>query len=203
MLATVPRSSERGQGVAGLDRGRLEAYRRVLGELGGSRAALVTGSGAKSMTAVGLAATAVTDGRRTALVECDIGSPSLSVRLALEGRPGLAEYLEHRAEAAEILQALVLAGPVGGRASQPLVCVVAGSATLEPLELLSSVEFAHAMEKLRHAYDLVVVDAPSLSDEEEMVATVAQVDFALAACGWPDVPKRMRDHIDGVVEPDG
>ena len=201
MLATVPRSSEPGEGVAGLDRGRLEAFRRVLEELGGSRAAMVTGSGAKSAIAVGLAATAVTAGRRVALVECDLASPGLSARLALAGEPGLAEYLEHRAEASEILQAVVLAGPVGGRASEPLVCVVAGSATRDPAELLASSEFAHAIGKLRRAYDLVVLDAPSLLEEEEMVATVAQVDFAVAACEWPALPKRMRDHIDGVVEP--
>lgn len=201
VLAEIPTPTEAHDGIGTVDRTRLDGYRRVLGRVGGSRVVLLTGAGAKSGVAVGMATAAVVDGRRTVLVECDLASPTLASRLSLAPGPGLAEYLSHDAEAPEILQPLVLAGPEGGRAVEPLVCIVAGRAASRSAPLLASGEFSHAMEKLRNAYELVVVDAPSLIEEEAMIAAVSHVDFAIAFAPKADLPKRLRVHIDGIVEP--
>ena len=67
-------------------------------------------------------------GRRTVLVECDLARPRLAADLGLAPGPGLHEYLRWEAEAAEILQPLVLAGPAAAGAGEPLVCIAAGRA---------------------------------------------------------------------------
>jgi len=201
VMASIPDTAGTLEGLESIGRAELAAYRRLLEGVGGSRAVLVTGSEAKTSIASGLASAAVAGGRRAVLVECDLTRPTLAARLSLTAAPGLADYLTYRAEAGEILQPVVLAGPVGGRATDPMVCIVAGGATAEGAAMLASAEFGHAMEKLRSAYDIAVLDAPPLVEEEALVATVRQVDFTLAACRPDDLPRRLRAHVDGIVEP--
>ncbi len=165
-----------------LRRSDLRSYDSVLSELDEARVALVTGDPAsKGAVATALATAAGAAGRRAALVECDLASPKLAQALGLAAAPGLHEYLRWEAEPAQILQALVLAGPGSGAAEEPLVCVVAGEATSSGAVLLSADSFRDAIARLRSAYDLVVVNGPPLDEAHlaELVAT--QADVVLAA----------------------
>ncbi len=166
-----------------LRRGDLEALKGLLGELSEAKAVLVTGAeDGRSAVAVGLATTATASGVRTALLECDLAEPSVAAAIGVAPEPGIHEYLRGDADAAEILQPLALAGPASRRADSPLVCVVAGARTDEGAELLDSESFSHAAEKLRHAYDLIVVAGPPLNRDSEMLAEVADVvDTTIAA----------------------
>ncbi len=165
-----------------LRRADYEALASLLNALRGARAVLVTGDEeGKSAAAVGLATVATAAGRRTALLECDLESPSLAEAVGLAGAPGLHEYLRGEASARQILQPLVLAGPASGGASAPLTCVVAGAATPNAATLVASNDFEHALLKLRNAYDFVVVDGPPLAAGGGSLAAVAmQVDATLA-----------------------
>ncbi len=117
-------------------RADFEAFENLLGELGESRVAMVTGeAGDKSAVAIGIATTAVATGRRAALVECDLAAPALAEATGLEAAPGLHEYLLGDAEAPQILQSAVLAGPKSQGAESPLVCVTAGGATADGVGL--------------------------------------------------------------------
>src|SRR3954447_20811667 len=119
---------------------------------------LVTGEPAsKGPVSIAIATAAAAAGRRVALVECDLASPSLAVALELAPAPGLHEYLRWDAGAAQILQALVLAGPGSAGAEEPLVCVVAGEPTSSGAVLLSAESFRHAVENLRSAYELLIL----------------------------------------------
>ncbi|HEY5052008.1 MAG TPA: hypothetical protein VII45_01215 [Solirubrobacterales bacterium] len=166
-----------------LRRADLKALDGLLKELSGVGAVLVTGAeDGRSAVAVGLATAATASGVRTALLECDLGEPSIAAAIGLAPTPGLHEYLRRDASANEILQPLALAGPASGRAGSPLVCVVAGAPTPEGAILLGSENFRHAAEKLRHAYELVVVAGPPLDrDGRQLVETAAVVDATLAA----------------------
>jgi Mrp family chromosome partitioning ATPase len=199
LLTTIPTGPGGGMGHVSVDRAGLEAFDALLEGVGRSRAVLVTGYGEKSRVALGLAAAALAGGRGTALVECDFARPTLAARLALDETPGLVEYLRRQATAPQILQPAVLAGPAGGRAPAPLVCVVAGSPTSHGPTLLGSDDFRHATAKLRSAYDLVVVDAPSLGDEQALIAALGEVDFSVAACAKGELPRHLWAHVDGLV----
>jgi Mrp family chromosome partitioning ATPase len=166
-----------------LRRADLKALEGLLRELSGAAAVLVTGAeDGRSAVAVGLATAATAAGMRTALLECDIAEPSVAAALGLKAEPGLHEYLRGDAEAAEILQPLVLAGPASGRAGSPLVCVVGGAASADGDDLFAADGFRHAAEKLRHAYELVVVAGPALDrGGRQLVEAAAIVDVTLAA----------------------
>jgi len=178
----VPSPGEARPGT--LRREELEAFAALLGHLGRHQSVLVTGiEKGRRACAVGLATAAAIAGRRTALLECDLANPALAKRLDLSGAPGLHEYLLCEAEAQQILQPLVLAGPESGRATDPLVCIPAGKpATQAASSLLESESFAHASSKLRAAYELLVLDGPSLDADPGQLEPVAAAADALVVC---------------------
>ncbi len=166
-----------------LRRRDLEAFGSVLAQLGTCGIVLVTGTDESKRTcALGLATAAVVDGRRAALLECDFAKPALAKTLSLLAEPGLHEYLRLEAEAGQILQPVMLAGPESGEVTAPLVCIAGGKPTSQGSTLLSSQGFRHATSKLRAAYDLVVLDGPSLESDAVQLSSVAACADASLGC---------------------
>jgi Mrp family chromosome partitioning ATPase len=163
---------------------------------------LITGSAeGKRGAALGLAAAATAAGWRTALLECDLGSPALAGGLGLAAAPGLHEYLRWEATAPQILQPAVLAGPASGGATAPLVCVVAGAPTLDGATLLGSEGFRHAAAMLRSAYDMLVIDGPPADHGTKSLRAVAgQVDATLACLGPSEAVKRFPVPVAGLIQ---
>ncbi len=199
VLARVPASSGSATRQGALGRGELDAYSALALALAGSRAVLSTGP-ARSQVALGLAAAATAQGRRVALLECDIASPGLAGLLGLAATPGLHEYLRGEVDAARILQPLVLAGPASGRATEPLACIVAGEPEPEPAALLDSDRCVHATGKLRRAYDLLVINGPAVGPTPGPLRALAdQVDTTIVCGEKGEIPKRLPIPVDGLV----
>jgi Mrp family chromosome partitioning ATPase len=184
-----------------LRRADYEALGSLLNALQGSGAVLLTGAEeGKSAAVVGLATVATATGRRTALLECDLAQPRVAGDLGLTAAPGLGEYLRREASAPQILQSLILAGPASGGAVTPLTCIVAGASTSDGAALLASDDFAHAISKLRSAYDLVVVDGPPLGrDEGSLVEVARRVDVTLACVEGSKGPRKPPVPVAGLV----
>jgi hypothetical protein len=198
VLAEVPALQRATARPGALGRDELNAYSGLATALGDG-AALLTGP-AKSQVALGLAAAATAAGRRVALLECDLAAPALAETLGLAATPGLHEYLRDGADAASILQPLVLAGPASGGATEPLACVVAGEAEPAPVSLLDSERCDHAITRLCHAYDLLVIDGPPLSEEADSLRALAEHATATLLCGGGgEIPKRLPIPVSGQV----
>lgn len=197
VLASLPPLVPGGARPGSLDGAALEGFAALLAAVGESQLVLATGYEAKSAVALGLATAATVDGRSAVLVECDLAAPRLGSTLGLEDTPGLGEYLRREAEAAEILQPLVLAGPASGRATAPLACIVAGAPSAEGAALLGSDEFRHATAKLRRAYEIAVLDGPPLSDFDSLPVAAEHSDLTIACVA--ETPRELPDWIDGVV----
>jgi Mrp family chromosome partitioning ATPase len=199
VLAEIPMSSGASQRSGALGRGELGAYSALANALLDSPIALLSGP-LKTDVAIGLAATATADGRRVALLECELASPAVAGTLGLAAEPGFAEYLREEAAPARILQPLVLAGPASGRAAEPLTCIVAGRFDPPPSALLLSERCRAAIERLARAYDVLVIDGPSLAEDAEALAGLSQLAGTTALCvGRTEVPKRPPAAIDGLV----
>ena len=155
---------------------------RVLPRLAERRVLLVTGEReAPSLAAIALSAAASSAGRRTILVECDLARPRLAAQVGLAAAPGLHEYLRWEAEPADVIQPVVLGGPAAGGATEPLVCVCGGRPAHEVETLLGLQSFAHMVEKLRGAYELVLLAGPPAGGEAVACAAAAtQADAAVA-----------------------
>jgi tyrosine-protein kinase len=149
-----------------LRRADFEALEQALARLQGQRVILVGGRReAAPVAAIGLAAAASAQGRRTILVECDLAQPQLAAYVGLAATPGLHEYLRWEVEPADVLQPVALGGPAADGAADPLACVCGGRPAAKTETLLGLQSFAHMVEKLRAAYELVLLSAPPLLDE--------------------------------------
>jgi Mrp family chromosome partitioning ATPase len=190
VLAEIPTRSSPDLRLGTLRRRELEAYAGLLGELGGVRTVLVTGDApGRQAGAVGLATTAAAAGSRTALLECDLASPTLADALGLAVAPGLREYLLGEAAAEEILKPVALAGPGSGAATDAIVCVVAGRASDEAAALLDSERLTRALAGLAETYELVVIDAPSVaSGATALAAADAILVWTERDAPPPDLP---------------
>jgi Mrp family chromosome partitioning ATPase len=198
VLARIPNLESGRLRPGALDRASFEAFAVLLEELDGDRVVLVTGEEERSTAALGLAAAAVTAGRRVALVEGELARPALAASLGLAPAPGLGEYLRGQVEAPQLLQPVVAAGPAAGEAA-PLVCIVAGSAREEAAALLASEGFGEALARLRSGYDLVVLDGPGSGEDDAVRVAALRADRTLCTDPRSEIPKSLRGVIDGLV----
>jgi Mrp family chromosome partitioning ATPase len=199
VLAEIERSDRASNRPGALGRAELRAYAELATKLAKTGSVFVTGP-AKGEVALGLAAAATAEGRRVALLECDLAGPALADRLGLLASPGLHEYLLDETDAGEILQPLVLAGPAAGRATEPLACIVAGEPEPKPVALLDSERCDHAIERLKRAYDLLLIDGPPLSEDADALRALTEHTAVTIACGASgDLSKRMPVPVTGLV----
>lgn len=199
VLAEIPPRSSPDLRTGTLRRSDLEAFGGLLEELRDARVVVIAGDRPGRLEAsVGLATAAAAAGTRTALVECDLAEPRLADALGLAQAPGLHEHLRGTAESDSILKPVVLAGPGSAEATEPLVCVVAGRPAGDAGALLASDRLRPAIEGLRSAYELVVIDGPPLRDEPGLAAVSALVDSTLACLG-PSDPRSFPTPVSGVV----
>jgi Mrp family chromosome partitioning ATPase len=199
ILAEVERSDRSSSRPGALGRAELQVYADLATKLNKTGSVFVTGP-AKGNVALGLAAAATAEGRRVALLECDLAGPALAERLGLTSGPGLHDYLLDEADAGEILQPLVLAGPAAGKATEPLTCIVAGEPEPKPVALLDSERCDHAIERLKRAYDLLLIDGPPLSEDADALRALTEHTAVTIACGERgQLPKRMPVPVTGLV----
>lgn len=199
VIATISSQRPDGRRRGSLGRDELAAFSGVLEAVEDARALLVTGDRGRSSVALGIATVAAARGTRVALVECDLAVPTLAGTLGIAGAPGLHEYLRGQAEAADVLQPLVLAGPASREAAEPLVCVTAGAATAEGPTLLDSERFRRAFANLRSAYELLVLDGPPFESDYSLRGIARLTDAALACVSRPLPRKRLPVPVVGLV----
>jgi Mrp family chromosome partitioning ATPase len=166
---------------------------RALPRLAEQRVVLVSGEGeAAPVAAIALAAAATSAGRRTILVECDLAQPRLAAQVGLAAAPGLHEYLRWEAEPQDVIQPVALGGPAATGLTEPLVCVCGGRPATKAETLLGLQSFSHMVEKLRSAYELVILSAASVVEEPGPCALAAHQADAVVA-GLPESAASGRD----------
>lgn len=192
VLAEIAGPAE-GSRAWSLRREDFQSLGQALPRLDGKRVVLVTGAGeAAPVAAIALAVAALSAGRRTILVECDLAQPRLAAQVGLTAAPGLHEYLRWEAEPQDVIQPVVLGGPAASGAADPLVCVCAGRPAAKVETLLGLQSFAHMVEKLCGAYELVVLSGPAIGEEPAACAAAAQQADAVVA-GLPASAASGRD----------
>ena len=166
-----------------LRRSDFEALEKALPRVAERRVVLVSGEReAAPVASIALAAAASASGRRTILVECDLAQPHLAAHVGLAAAPGLHEYLRWEAEPADVLQPVALGGPAADGDADPLACVCGGRPASKAETLLGLQSFAHMVEKLRGAYELVVLSgAPLVEEPGPCIAAARQADAIVAA----------------------
>ncbi len=89
---------------------------------------------------------------RTLLIDCDLRRPSIAKALDMPMvSVGLSNILSQDSTADKFVKRSVL---------DSFDCLTSGPVPDNPLEMLSSPEFAEILDKLRHYYDKIIIDSP-------------------------------------------
>ena len=151
---------------------------------GGLRTVLITspqkGEG-KSVTASNLALTMAQElQRRVVLVEADLRKPSLQHLFGLPPGPGLAEHLTGAVELKDAMRFVP---------EHNLTVLTAGTAPLNPAELLGSTAMRRLLDHLRTRFDRVILDTPPVLPLADVAILAPLVDGSLIVVRAGVTPK--------------
>ncbi|MEO8130906.1 MAG: CpsD/CapB family tyrosine-protein kinase [Bryobacteraceae bacterium] len=147
---------------------------RTLKGLGKLKSLLITSAlprDGKSTMSLNLATAMAEGGKHSVLlIEADLYHPSLSQRLGLPARPGLAECLEGGKDPVSLLRRL-----------EPLQWFVlqAGTPKGNPTELLHSEALPRVLQRLAPYFDWILVDSPPVAPLTDALLISQHVDACL------------------------
>ncbi len=124
----------------------------------------------KTLTAVNLGISVAQSGRRTLIVDADLRRPAVHLLFDLPNRDGLAEILRGERE---------LSGSMIETGVDNLDFLPAGKTEFPPAELLGSQEMKEALDDLRRAYDIIIVDSPPVLAVSDPVLLATHCDATL------------------------
>ncbi|ETT76169.1 MULTISPECIES: CpsD/CapB family tyrosine-protein kinase [Paenibacillus] len=138
----------------------LRTYIRQLGLLkgpGGQVLLFTSAESGEGKTTIlsNLAVSFVQDGKKVAVVDCNLRKPGLHSVFDVEGSQGLAAYLSGYEEAKDVLVYGSLAN---------LAVIPAGVSTVSPPDLLGSEKMAGLLTELKASFDLILLDSPQAVD---------------------------------------
>ncbi len=133
------------------------------------------------------------------LIDADLRSPRIHSLLGAPAAPGLADYLQNTATEFEVTQ----------RGSEDGLCFIpAGNHVTHPSELISSEEMKRFLDRVRPAFDWIIIDSPPalpVADASVLGGLADGVLLVVRANSTPSEAsqkacKELRDaHILGVV----
>ena len=128
----------------------------------------------KSLTASELAHSFARAGRRVALVNADMRRPSSLMQAGKTSPPGLAEILSGELSVEDVLLPTE---------TENLSVLHGGNAAQNPMDLISQPHMAEAMQALRAAADVVIVDSPPAAVVADALLLAPYVDCILYVIG--------------------
>ena len=188
IIGRVPReprgskSTDRPLGPRGISPAVAEAYRTLRGTVSansrrqGGKLLLVTGSSpseGKTTTAINLAASLSSAGKRVILIEADLRRPAISRALGVEPRRGVVGVL---IESMSIEDALIDGDSLGLPNLHLLLAENEGGWISELFSLPTALEM---LERARLLADFVIVDSPPLTDVVDALPLARNVDDVL------------------------
>jgi protein-tyrosine kinase len=145
----------------------------------------------KSFTAANLAQVLVRQhGRRALLIDADVRNPKLHLMLGTASSPGLADYLQGRADEFSIIQR----GPMDG-----LFFIPSGGEISDPSELVANGRLKHLLQRIESAFDWIIIDSPPavpVSDASVLAKSCDGVLMVVRSNATPiDMARRARQEF--------
>ena len=134
----------------------------------------------KSTTAMLLAASSASSGKRTVLLDCDLRLRSTSEALQSKHRSGLSEVLRGTAK----LEDVIIEDPV-----TKISVIPAGAMVGNAADVLMSQEMLDLIAILRGAFDYIVMDGPPLLPVVDALALATAADKILVIVEWSRTPR--------------
>jgi succinoglycan biosynthesis transport protein ExoP len=191
LLGSVPRSKALARERTGLPLAEAEAFGLVRAHLRFFNinrelhsVAIVSAEAGDGKTTIArrVAEAAARSSSRVLLLEMDLRHPTLAERLGLPAGPGIVDVLIGASRMNEAIRSIAVETTQtrGGSAERTLDVLVAGAAMpTNPGGLLESQAMEAVLTHARSAYDLVVIDTPSLTSVSDAFSLLTKVDGAV------------------------
>ena len=127
----------------------------------------------KSTTAVNLAYTLAQTGKNVLLIECDLRLPTYSKTLHLAPTPGFTNLLIGTADGSQVLQKF--------ETMSTLRIITAGDIPPNPAELLGSKRMRLAVNAMKNAADIIVLDLPPVGEVSDALIVAPLMDGIIVA----------------------
>ncbi len=134
----------------------------------------------KSTLARSLAFSAVKSGQRVALLDCDLRHPSLSKSFGLEDKPGLVDFLTASVPFEDVISR-----------QDGLTIFPAGMKSQNPPDLLGSERLKRVVEKLREAFDYIIIDSAPVEPVIDARVLSTIVDKVVFVVRWQVTKREM------------
>ncbi len=161
----------------------------------------------KTTIARHLAGAAARVGSRVLLVEADLRRPTLAQQFEVQSGPGLADVLIGAVPLSEAIQTIDLEAPSDeGAKTRAFDLLVAGAPIPpNPGELIESRAMGTLLERVKSAYDFVVIDTPPLTAVSDAFALLSKVDGVVivgrVGRNRRDVAERLHETLSGAGAP--
>lgn len=144
----------------------------------------------KTLISCNVAASFARHGKRTLLIDCDLRRPMLHRHFKQQNNAGLLSWFESGASLEGNLANLPTLGIIKVGENISLLC--SGGRSKSPTEFLESALFGQLLEKLKHEYDLVIIDSPPLGAVTDSLLIAERVDEVVYVCRFN---RAYRKHI--------
>jgi succinoglycan biosynthesis transport protein ExoP len=161
----------------------------------------------KTTIARHLAGAAANMGSLVLLLEADLRRPTLARQLDVQSGPGLADVLIGAVPWNEAIQTIDLEKSSGESARARTLNVLVAGAALPPNpgELIESRAMETLLERVKSAYDLVVIDTPPLTAVSDAFSLLSKVDGVVlvgrVGRNRRDVAERLHETLSGADAP--
>jgi capsular exopolysaccharide synthesis family protein len=144
----------------------------------------------KTLISCNVAGSFARHGKKTLLIDCDLRRPMLHRHFKQQNTTGVITWFEAGAP----LDSELPTSPVLGiiKISDNLSLLCSGGRSKSPTEILESPVFGQLLERLKHEYELVVIDSPPLGAVTDSLLIAERADEVVYVCRFN---RAYRKHI--------
>lgn len=169
-----------------------EAYRiaatniRFALQAGKSSVILLTSvnpSEGKSTSSVNLALSHAQMGAKVLLIDADLRRPTLHTKMGVSNARGLSDYVDGRAELAQVTQQVPQ--------MKNAYVITSGPFWVDPSSILASAKMHQLLEMARRHFDVTIIDAPPVMGFADALMLAAQADNTLLVTDEKNMDRKL------------
>ena len=144
----------------------------------------------KTLISCNLAGSFARHGKKTLLIDCDLRRPMLHRHFKQQNTTGLITWFEGGATLDDDLANNPSLGII--KISENLSLLCSGGRSKSPTEVLEHPVFGQLLEKLKHQFDLLIIDSPPLGAVTDSLLIAERADEVIYVCRFN---RAFRKHI--------